>query len=331
MNALIPMKGAIAAVLVFGVSCDASKQAPVATSPKSTVASNSDAKSRCELITRSIREAGFPVTITCDDAYAYLASDTYPAHELMTGIVGSNEQIPVPAKNYVSPLRLNPTKAAKFTTIDAAVGVAVNGVPIYDYTSQGELDPSQYDPRTDTVLTGQLDICNGHAGRGDDYHYHASPKCMIEAMPNKDDNPIIGWGFDGYPLYGNKAPDGTAIEKGTLGLCNEMPDDHYGWRHHTSDYPPYIIQCLVGDVDKRTLPRVPPLRALAGADRPSGTPPRDGVENLVMTKTGEKRAMTYTYQGSEYFIKYEPAAQQYCYVFEWNTVSTGADSRTLCR
>lgn len=167
------------------------------------------ALTRCELITKSIAQAGFDVDVTCDGTYAWLASDTYPDHEVMTGIVGTNEQIPVPAVGYSSPLRLNPVKAASVTTVDAAVGVAVNGVPIYDYSAQGELDPATYDPSTDTVITGQLDVCNGHAGRGDDYHYHASPTCMIEAMPNKDDNPIIGWGFDGYPLYGNNNP--TAV------------------------------------------------------------------------------------------------------------------------
>jgi hypothetical protein len=45
--------------------------------------------------------------------------------------------------------------------------VAVNGVPIYDYSSQGTLDLAAYDPRFDTVLTGELDQCNGHSGRGD--------------------------------------------------------------------------------------------------------------------------------------------------------------------
>ncbi len=334
----------ISSLVAVGISCDSGTQANVAPTNVADVSTHTDTSqtpsvttdagdgvSRCELITRSIKAAGFPADISCDDTYAYLASDVYPAHDVMTGIVGTNEQIAVPAANYVSPLRLNPVKADKNTTIDAAVGVAVNGVPIYDYSAQGELDPAVYDARTDTVVTGQLDICNGHAGRGDDYHYHASPKCMIEAMPNKDDNPIIGWGFDGYPLYGNNAPDGATIAQGSLGVCNEIADDVYGWRYHTSDYPPYIIQCLVGEVDTEVLPRVPPLRARVGSSRPSGTPPQDGVENLVLTRTGDKRSMTYSYRGSEYFINYEPNAQKDCYDFEWNTLSTGASSNTLCR
>ena len=77
----------------------------------------------------------------------------------MTGITGTNEQIPVPAKDYAAPIKLNPKKAKAITTIDAAVGVAVNGVPIYDYSSQGELDVNSYDEKHDTLALGQLDIC----------------------------------------------------------------------------------------------------------------------------------------------------------------------------
>jgi len=284
------------------------------------------------LITRSVTLAGFDVEVTCDDTHAWLASDTYPDHEVMTGIIGTNEQVAVPASDYASPVRLDPVKAATYTTIDAAVGVAVNGVPIYDYTAAGELDPAVYDPRVDTVTTGQLDVCNGHAGRGDDYHYHASPICMIEVMPNRDDNPIIGWGFDGYPLYGNENPDGTAIAEGALGLCNEQADPLYGWRYHTSDGPPYIMQCLIGEVDDRILPRVPPLRAAPGSpEKPSGTPPQGGVEGLVLTREGDARSMRYTYRGTAYFINYAPADDADCYDFEWDTVSYGASSGTYCR
>ena len=141
--------------------------------------------------------------MSCDGKYANLVSDTYPDHVKMTGITGTNDQVPVPAPGYSSPITLAPVKAAQITTIDAALGVAVNGVPIYDYTSQGMNDVNTYDPKADTKLTGELDQCNGHAGRGDDYHYHASPICMIAAMKNAGPAAILGWGFapwSGGPL-----------------------------------------------------------------------------------------------------------------------------------
>ena len=61
----------------------------------------------------SVEDAGFAdrVTVTCDGDAALVTSDTYPDHELMTGIVGTNEQIPVPAKDYAAPIPLTPVWA----------------------------------------------------------------------------------------------------------------------------------------------------------------------------------------------------------------------------
>ena len=55
----------------------------------------------CAAVTASVADAGFSdsVTVACIDDRATLTSDTYPDHEMMTGIVGTNEQIPVPAKD----------------------------------------------------------------------------------------------------------------------------------------------------------------------------------------------------------------------------------------
>ncbi len=197
----------------------------------------------CENIQQSVTASGFnEVLVSCDSEYAYITSNTYPEHDLMNGITGTNEQIPAPASGYSSPIKLSPQMASSYTTIDASVGVAVNGVPIYDYSSQGDLDIYNYDPNSDIVILGQLDNCGGHVGRGDDYHYHAAPSCMIDAMPNKGDSAIIGWGYDGYPLYGNNNPDGTEIYSGELDICNGQADDDFGYRYHTSVQPPYIIK-----------------------------------------------------------------------------------------
>lgn len=56
----------------------------------------------------------------------------------MTGIVGTNEQVPVPA-GYGAPIRLSPVLGTTPLTRDAASGGAINGVPIYVYTCGGEM------------------------------------------------------------------------------------------------------------------------------------------------------------------------------------------------
>lgn len=288
---------------------------------------------RCEAVKASIERAGFAddVLVTCDDGHAHLHADTFPDHELMTGIIGTNEQVPVPAHDYVAPIPLQATLTDEPKTRDSSLGVAVNGVPIFDYTGGGEMsqdDLHHHQTEHDTILTHQLDVCGGHAGRGDDYHYHASPTCMIEQMENADDNPIIGWAFDGYPIYGDDNPDGTPIEAGTLDVCNGQADEIFGYRYHTSNGAPYIIQCLMGEVaDIRELPRVAPLRAAAGVERMGpGRPPRGGVEDLVFTADDDGwSSMDYVYEGEAYYMRYAPSETPNCYNFETRTVTNGGE------
>ncbi|HMY19865.1 MAG TPA: YHYH protein, partial [Polyangium sp.] len=164
--------------------------------------------------------------------------------------------------------------------------------------------------------------------------YHAAPTCMIEAMKNKGPAAIIGWAFDGYPIYGNTNPDGSAIAAGTLDVCNGQDDETFGYRYHTSDAPPYVVQCLVGQVDDAVLPRVPPMDNAAGGGKPPGMPPQGGVTNLVFDEAADgTRTMSYTHQGASYYIKYKPSAQDQCYDFEQKTVTNGGvvQADTFCR
>ncbi|MEP3639862.1 MAG: YHYH protein [Paracoccaceae bacterium] len=293
----------------------------------------------CSAVAASVADAGFDetVVVTCNDSHATLTSDTYPDHDMMIGIVGANEQVPVPAK-YGAPIILAPTLSGVPLTRDAALGVAVNGVPIYDYTGGGEMkqaDLAHHQAGHDTIITQQLDVCGGHAGRGDDYHYHTKPVCMIEQMANAGDAAIIGWAFDGFPIYGDSNPDGSVIADGTLDVCNGQADDTFGYRYHTSLDAPYIVQCLMGEVpDFDRLPRVRPLIAAKGGGAEPGRPPRGGVESLVFTQNEDgTRSMDYTYQGDAYFIRYAPADADGCYTFTTKTVTNDSELMTgeFCR
>lgn len=281
----------------------------------------------CAAVAASVDEAGFSdsVTVTCSDTHATLTSDTYPDHDMMTGIIATNEQVPVPAE-YGAPILLSPEFTGEPLTRDAALGVAVNGVPIYDYTGGGEMsmaDLAHHQTRHDTLQTGQLDVCGGHAGRGDDYHYHVVPTCMIEQMANTGPDAIIGWAFDGYPIYGDANPDGSAIVEGALDVCNGQADETFGYRYHTSPDAPYIVQCLMGAVaDFDRLPRVRPLSAVSGGGAEPGRPPRGGVENLVFTQNADgSRSMDYSYEGQDYYIRYAPSGSPDCYDYSTSTVT----------
>ena len=304
-----------------------------------------DDEDHCNAVKASVADAGFSdvAKVTCEDGKAIVTSNTYPSHTLMTGIVGTNEQIPVPAKDYAAPIRLAPVLGTTPQTRDAALGVAVNGVPIYDYTGGGEMtlnDLKHHQEQHDTLQTDQLDVCGGHAGRGDDYHYHVKPTCMIEQMKNAGDAAIIGWAFDGFPIYGDNNPDGTPIAMGELDVCNGKKDDTFIYRYHTSTKAPYIIQCLMGEVeDIDNLPRVSPLKAadlswFNWGGKSAGVPPQGGVEKLTFTQDGNgRRSMDYFYKGQAYYMRYTPTQTPDCYAFETRTVTDGGSVKTgeYCR
>jgi hypothetical protein len=292
-----------------------------------------DPSDRCAFIAETVSAAGFDTTVRCDAEVATFVTNSTPDHTVMTGIVRTNLQIPVPSVDYEIPIPLEPALATDVTTIDNAIAVAINGIPIYDYSSQGELDPAEYDPSVDTSVNGELDVCGGHAGRGDDYHYHVAPSCMLDAMANPGDATVIGWAFDGYPLYGDRNPDGSTIAADTLDICNGQADATFGHRYHTSSAAPYIVQCLVGEVDLDRYSPVPPLDAGNGA-RPLGRLPQGGdpVEDLTHTSTSDGGAeMTFSQEDVDMRIAYAPATgQDGCYDFTIETADAPITG-TYCR
>ena len=283
----------------------------------------------CAAVIASVMEAGFEdeARVTCHADRALIHSDSYPSHEMMTGIVGTNEQIPLPAPGYHAPVHFNSAFTGTPQTRDSSLAIAVNGIPIFDYTVGGEMsidDLYHHQPHIDALGLQQIDICGGHTGRGDDYHYHELPRCMIEQMDNRDDNPIIAWGFDGFPMYGNNNPDGSPIAAGVLDVCNGQFDPVFGYRYHTSEEPPYIIQCLVGEVgDLSAVPTIGINRPAAlGIDRPAGRPML--VEDLAFTHDGAGTGfLTFDYQGESYYIQSRTTDDVSCFEIEWKTVTNG--------
>jgi hypothetical protein len=187
------------------------------------------------------------VSTTYDANFFYVNSTGIPNHTMMVGISnhGWQQQVPtskcyINASHWTIPLNpviaTTPVPVSSTHFLKGAIAMAVNGVPIFNYhTNTG----------VDSFTDGQLDNYGGHCGRGDDYHYHIAPLHLITLGQASATLPIA-FGLDGYAVYGNLEPDGTAMT--TL----DANHGHYGtngvYHYHGTASAPYMIGNMVGVV-----------------------------------------------------------------------------------
>jgi YHYH protein len=212
-----------------------------------------------------------------------------------TAYVGAD---PTKTQNYNFTLPLSPTKSAKPTSTSlGAIGVMISGAVLFN--------PYEVDNQTIATLdnfslknsqgrdVAFLDSCNGHPTPRGQYHYHALPPCITRVV-DKVGGPshLIGVAFDGFPIYGDRAMNGSKIEATQLDTCNgitsatpEFPKGIYHYILLDTKDSTSSIRCFSGKSNiKMRMPgmkRRPP-RDRAGSPpfgRPSGPPP-DGMINM---------------------------------------------------
>lgn len=109
---------------------------------------------------------------------------------------------------YTFRFRLNPTPntGPPLKPPYGHVGVWRNGVSIYS-----PLDAKSYNNDTtwfqnayfwEHLLLETFDNCWGHPNGSLEYHTHQSPACVYDQTDSLNHSPIIGFAFDGYPIYG---------------------------------------------------------------------------------------------------------------------------------
>ena len=82
-------------------------------------------------------------------------------------------------------------------------GIWSNGVSIFNakdamsYQNQGVWNQNAI------VVEGpSFDACLGHPAPNGEYHHHLNPRCLYNDRDSSRHAPIIGFAFDGYPIYG---------------------------------------------------------------------------------------------------------------------------------
>jgi len=124
------------------------------------------------------------------------------------------------------------------------IGFAVNGVVFFN-----PFDGNMQD------AASLMDRCCGHPNPGvNQYHYHKYPICVNTPFVDKGEghSPVIGFAFDGFPVYGPYESDGVMAKDLTTNPLNAF-NAHYdairGWHYHaTPGKYPYLLGGYIGSL-----------------------------------------------------------------------------------
>lgn len=142
----------------------------------------------------------------------YVSSSSIPAYSI--GPWTANPNIPS-NQNFVSRFTRNPsanTGTKTFTGL-GSIGIWTNGVSIFNAK-----DGQYWNPNTSAMTMGisntgwnrnafywegiSFDNCKGHPAPGGAYHHHVTPVCLYDQNATTVHSPIIGYAWDGFPIYG---------------------------------------------------------------------------------------------------------------------------------
>jgi hypothetical protein len=204
---------------------------------------------------------------------------------------------PTKAQTYNFTIPLTPTKIAKPTSTSLGpIGMMISGAALFNPYEGDNKSVATFDNFSIKNSKGEdvpfLDSCNGHPTPMGQYHYHALPPCITQVVDEADGpSHIIGVAFDGFPIYGDRAMDGSKLTASQLDGCNgitsptpEFPKGLYHYVLLDTKDSTSSIRCLSGKSNiTMTMPGMPPggtgmpgMRP-PGPRRPPGLRPQLGI------------------------------------------------------
>lgn len=123
-----------------------------------------------------------------------------------------------------------PSSGANSRVPLGAIGVALNGIPIYN----------PYDSSGNNLTTGEFaDDCNGYLESGK-YYYRKNPQCTYIDVSGEH-SPIVGYAFDGYPIYGPRDESGVYVSESSLDQYHGHTQTGRGYHYHVTTGAPYVL------------------------------------------------------------------------------------------
>ncbi len=132
----------------------------------------------------------------------YVSATCIPGYDI--GPWTGNPNTPA-NQNFVFKITRNPQEntGTKTATGLGHIGVWSNGVSIFnakDATSFNNQGIWNQDALPNEGVS--FDDCLGHPAPNGEYHHHVNPTCLYDDHDSLQHSPIIGYAFDGFPVYG---------------------------------------------------------------------------------------------------------------------------------
>lgn len=83
------------------------------------------------------------------------------------------------------------------------IGIWSNGVSMFNAKDANSYQNAGVWNQNAIVVEGSsFDSCLGHPAPNGEYHHHLNPVCIYDDKDSLHHSPIIGYAFDGFPIYG---------------------------------------------------------------------------------------------------------------------------------
>lgn len=216
-------------------------------------------------------------------------SQGYPNHPTAV-FPNSDNPNSILVQDFHFKIPLEPQFSREITRVPMGpIGMAINGVVFFNPFEMGGLNA------VEGYSEVWLDSCCGHPQQHGVYHYHKYPSCVKSPFPDhgKTHSPILGFAWDGFPVYGPYESEGVMAKdlsgENALDVCNGHSDPERGYHYHvTPGCFPYIIGGYHGVVERSNSP--PLRRAEKGAiqNNAQGKSALDAVITKVLPGTARR-------------------------------------------
>ncbi len=186
------------------------------------------------------------VSIAVTEESRTILSDGLPNHGI--GIFG--DSVVSPHTLTVSVPSMPTLNAVPYCVPRGAVGIALNGVPIY---------AAQNDYGEDAVAYELLDVCGGRPGENGLYHYYAESSCLFDRVYEGAPSTLLGYALDGFGIFAQNE-SANDVENSDLDACHghehiipwngEMMTLYH---YHMTDEFPYSVGCFMGEPTSLTV------------------------------------------------------------------------------